>query len=212
MVKRIIGSAVLILALSGVLAIPAIAQEPELPGFNPQEEGMPGRPGIFQQGPGMRQGMMPFKGGKPPRGEEMEKQRQDQQQMQAIRVTAEAHKNLAELFMNQSKVNEAASELRKILDLFDRIKDNEKARERFSKHIAQVYIQISDLYGKNERNKEAEDVLNEGIAKLEKIDLESASHLALHMGQFLMKNSKPEEAEKAFQKVIKLNSEALKSK
>jgi hypothetical protein len=233
MVSHRNGLYVMVLFLSMVLALPGtglLAQDQRdpmpygSPGMGPGGggPGMPGRPGMPPGGPGgqghpgMMGGRPEFGGpggmGKPPFNEaEHAKMRERRQRAGALRTMAEAHKQLAELFQEQGKIDEAVAELKKIIALSSR-DEGEDDEPKISRNLVHVYFEIAAILGKAERYSEAETILNEGIEKLKKDDLEGASRLTLHLGKMYQKANKPADAEKAFKRVIELNSQTLDRK
>ena len=122
----------------------------------------------------------------------------------SMRSTAEAYKNLSELYREQGKIDEAVAQLKKIIDLANSI--DEKGDPKITGNIGKVYMQMAEMYFEKNRFADAENVLNEGIEKTKNTDPELCSRLALHLGKAQKKAGKMAEAEKTFQKVIELNS------
>jgi F0F1-type ATP synthase delta subunit len=197
------------LFLSGI----AGAQEPAAPapgipeGAPAQmEEGdMPG-PGVHgMMGPrGPRQGMGPGMRQKPsPEEEKMHAKRN------SIMAIAEAHKELANIYEQQNKIDEAAAELKKIIALtseeLGKKADDPGIRNQIMKKIIPVYHEIARLYLKNNRNADAEKVINEGITLFEKDNPQAATKLILHLGEIYKKNNDMKKAEETFKRVIELN-------
>lgn len=195
------------------------AQEPPQPPGDIPEIGE-GGPGGHQGGPGMggaqmgpgghqgKQGMGP--GGKGP----MKRSPEEIAKMKrrgALRTTAEAYKNLADLYREQGKIDEAVVQMKKILELADKepeVKEDPKVQEQ----IGHVYMSIAEMYMSKDRMAEAEAILNEGVAKVKTGNSEIASRLLLNLGNIYRKKGKTAEAEKIFQQIIELNSGALSGK
>jgi len=169
------------------------------------QDGM--RPGMGPGKPGMMPPGMPRKNRNP----EDEKK---QARMQSVMATAEAHKNLARLYEQQNKIDEAAAELRKIIALtseeMGRAKDDPGMMRGVKGKIIPVYHEIARLYLKNDRLADADKVINEGIALFEKDDPVAATKLILHLGEIHKKNNDLAKAEAAFKRVIELNQKNLK--
>lgn len=202
----------------GDMAPPAMDEPmgpPDGPGFDdgqgggPMGQMPPGmRPGMNQgMGPGM---MRPGMGRKNRSPEDMKMQAR----MQAIMATAEAHKNLAKLYEQQNKIDEAASELKKIIALatgeMGKAKDDPGIMRGIKGKIIPVYHEIARLYLKNERLADAEKVINEGITLFENDDPAAATKLILHLGEIHKKNNDLAKAEAAFKRVIELNQKNIK--
>ena len=129
----------------------------------------------------------------------------------ALRTTAEAYKNLADLYREQGKIDEAVVQMKKILELADKepeVKEDPKVQEQ----IGHVYMSIAEMYMSKDRMAEAEAILNEGVAKVKTGNSEIASRLLLNLGNIYRKKGKTAEAEKIFQQIIELNSGALSGK
>jgi tetratricopeptide (TPR) repeat protein len=159
-----------------------------------------------------QQGMMGKKG---PRkaNPEMQKMRK---KMQATQAIAEAHKELARIYEEQKKIDEAAAELKKILDLFKGIDtemkeatDEEGRGFPLTRKVMPVYHEIARLYLKNNRLDDAEKIMLEGIAQFENDDPQAASKLILELGEIYRQNNKLDKAETLLKKVIEINKKAL---
>lgn len=179
---------------------PGFGQPPMGPGPHGMRPGMgPGKPGMMPPG-------MPRKNRNP----EDEKK---QARMQSVMATAEAHKNLAKLYEQQNKIDEAAAELKKIIALtsneMTNAKDDPGMMRGVKGKIIPVYHEIARLYLKNDRLADAEKVINEGIALFEKDDPVAATKLILHLGEIHKKNNDLPKAEAAFKRVIELNQKNL---
>lgn len=194
----------MVLVLALVLGGTAWSQEPPAgppPGEGPEMMG-PGGPGGHGMEPGMRQGMGPGRQGM--RGKmdpEMFKK------MSALRTTSEAHKKLADLYIEQGKNDEAIAQLKKILELAASVTDEDMKR-KVSDQVSRVYIEIAQIYLKSDKISEAEAILNEGVEKTKTDNPEIASRMILTLGDMLRKAGKTAEAEKAFQRVIEINAAA----
>ena len=218
MVRRFTWVMVLCVVLFAAWDTPSQAQMPDdgpegpdmqEPGMGPDGPGGPGGPGGFAGRPGMRR---PLKQRNP---EEFKKMQAKREKAQGLRTTAEAHKNLADLYAKQDKIDLAVAELRKILTLADGYEAEEgpeegRGEQNMSRKLSHVYMQIAELYTKADRIKDAEAALNEGSAKLQKTDLPGASRMMLFLGNLMQRQGKVEEAERAFKKVIELNAPAGK--
>ena len=146
------------------------------------------------------------------------------EKLDAIMATAEAHRQLSEIFKKQGKIDEAAAQLRSIINLADseavkslsakdeKFKNNKnrKGGFPFSQKIVPVYIQLAKLYVENKRLADAEKVINEGVAKFKDTEPQVATKLMLTLGQILKKQGEDKKAEEAFKRVIELNSNKLK--
>ncbi|NCB40373.1 MAG: tetratricopeptide repeat protein, partial [Erysipelotrichia bacterium] len=134
------------------------------PAMEKPEVGEPGIPEI-QPGPGDR-----MEG--PPRGMEMKKhdpeREKEMQRNNSLMMMAEAHKGLAQLYEDQNKLDEAAAELYKIIELLRSNLEKNSDKPFFKRNIMgkvmPVYHHISELYLKNNRSADAEKLLLEGIA------------------------------------------------
>lgn len=197
-----LSSMVLVLAL--VLGGTAWSQEPPAgppPGEGPDMMGQ-GGPGMGM-GPGMGQGGP----GMGPRGMRDKMDPETHKKMAALRMTSEAHKKLADMYSEQGKSEEAVAQLKKILELANSVTD-ENAKRKVSDQVGRVYIEIAQIYLKNNKIAEAEAILNEGVEKTKTDNPETASRMVLTLGDMFRKAGKTAEAEKAFQRVIELNAAA----
>ncbi len=146
---------------------------------------------------------------------EMEKFRK---QRNAVSAIAEAHKELAKVYEEQKKIDEAAAELKKILTLFEanplENKENWPDEKPFMvmKKMIPIYHEIGRLYLINNRLEDAEKIMLEGIAKFEKDEPHAASKLILALSDMYRKNNKLDKAEEMLKKVIEINQKALKEK
>ncbi|NLI75123.1 MAG: tetratricopeptide repeat protein [Candidatus Riflebacteria bacterium] len=143
--------------------------------------------------------------GKDPK--ELEAMREQQKRNQMLRTKAEGHKNLAELYASQDKIDEAVAELKKILALSEQA--DVKEVDRLSKQLGQVYMEMAELYMKKDRFEDAKKVLTEGADKMKGTQPELAARLFLNLGNLLRKKGAPEEAEKAFKKSIEISAGEL---
>lgn len=200
----------LVLALALILGGTVWAQEP--PDGPPQGEGPgmmgPGGPGMGPGGPGMGPGGPGMDG---PRGMRGKMDPETHKKMAALRMTSEAHKNLAAIYQEQGKTDEAIAQLKKILEIANSVTD-EKAKRMVSNQIGHVYIEIAQIYLKANKIAEAEATLNEGVEKMKADNPEAASRMMLSLGDMFRKAGKTAEAEKAFQRVIELNAAAQAEK
>ncbi|MGM0599954.1 MAG: tetratricopeptide repeat protein [Candidatus Rifleibacteriota bacterium] len=192
--------------------------KPQMPAFD--DDKRPSKPGIRPTGSNQhpkRPGMpgLKRKPGKGMPNEEMMKQRE---KMQALQAIAEAHKNLARIYEQQNEIDKAAAELKKILDLFEehqaamKLPENKKSLKKvgISRKIIPVYHEIARLYMQNGRLDDAEKIMLEGIAKFEKEAPQSATKLTLELGEIYSRNNKLEKAEEMMKKVILINQKSLK--
>ncbi len=225
--KRILSVFLLVavsLICSGSLMAQPMRDEPEV-GFQADiQEGQQGmRPPMppmnrqFNQQDDMdgprppRKNKMQRQGGK--MNPEMMKMREKREAMMAI---AEAHKELARIYEDGGKIDEAAGELKKIIELAmnssksDSDPKNGKQGMNFMHKVIPVYTEIARLYLQHDKIGEAEKILNEGIAKFEKEDPKSATKLILFLGKIYKKNNNLEKAEETYKRVIKLNQETIK--
>ncbi|GAB4276393.1 MAG: hypothetical protein Kow0029_18310 [Candidatus Rifleibacteriota bacterium] len=172
----------------------------------------PGRPEMMgMNGP---EGMPPrrIKKGPKQRNPEMEK---EMKQQNALRAIAEAHKELSRIYESQGKIDEAAAELKKILELFQNsanLKPKGPKAGMMTRKIIPVYHEIARLYLKNNRDEDAEKIMLEGITKFENEDPHAASKLILELSEIYRKNNKLDKAEEMLKKVIEINSKALTEK
>lgn len=157
------------------------------PGVGPM--GGPGRPGM----PGNRMKMDP----------EREKQ---MKRNQSLMTMAEAHKNLAGIYEEQGKLDEAAAELYKIIELARDQMAKGSQDQGFQRNIMgkvmPVYHHISQLYIKNNRVADAEKLLLEGIAMFEKDSPGEVSRLNLLLAEIYKNNKDTKKAEEAYKKII----------
>lgn len=192
--------------------------KPQIPTFDRDKR--PGTTGMRQTGPNqhMRRPGMSKKRRKPGNGMSSEEILAQREKLQALQAIAEAHKNLARIYEQQNKIDEAAAELKKILELFaehqETIKtpENKKGpkREGISRKIIPVYHEIARLYMQNGRLDDAEKIMQEGISKFEKEDPKSATKLTLELGEIYSRNNKLDKAEEMMKKVISINKKSLK--
>jgi tetratricopeptide (TPR) repeat protein len=192
-----------------------VAQKPPM-GQKPPMEGRPG------MGPGMRPGMGPgmtHGEGKPGFGPGMGRPGEfkpdpeamkERERHMAILSISEAHKELASIYESKGQLDEAAAELRKIIDLAGTIKedDNPKARG-FLLKLAPVYNELARLYMMNDKTADAEQVVNEGIELFED-DLQTSSRLTLFLAELYKRNNQLDKAEETYKRVIELNQKSLK--
>ncbi len=137
--------------------------------------------------------------------------------LNAIQAIAEAHKELARVYEEQKKIDEAAAELKKIITLVEEnqieMPENDRAKDKgpmISRKILPVYFEIARLYQINNRIDDAEKILKEGIAKFENEEPHSASKLILMLSDIYKKANKLDKAEELLKKVIEINQKALK--
>jgi tetratricopeptide (TPR) repeat protein len=149
---------------------------------------------------------------KRPNNPEIEKFREQKGALQAI---AEAHKELAQVYESQNKIDEAAAELKKITELFEEIKIDKNNEQQQAKVLIRktipVYQEISRLYLQNNRVEDAETILLEGIKKFEEEEPQAASKLILQLSQVYKANNKLDKAEEILKKLIALNKKLLKN-
>jgi len=201
----------MVLVLALVLGGTTWAQEPPGPpqsGETGPEMMGPGGPGMGPDGQEMGPG---HRGARGERGERGKMDPEAFKKMAALRTTAEAYKNLAELYREQGKTDEAVAQLKKILDLSNSVTDQD-AKRKVADQIGNVYIAIAQIYLEKEKFADAEAILNEGVEKTKTDTPEIASRMMLTLGNLFRKAGKTAEAEKAFQRVIEINSTPLKPK
>lgn len=197
----LIVSVMMVVSLATVQAQPGPRGDDERPQFGND------RPGP-QPGMEMREKMGKF-GGKRMPSPEMQEMRK---KMNAIQAIAEAHKELAKVYEEQKKIDEAAAELKKIIVLVEQNQpetEDEDKSMMLSRKTLPVYFEISRLYQINKRVDDAEKILLEGIAKFEKDEPHSASKLILNLSDLYKKNNKLDKAEELLKKVIEINQKAL---
>jgi len=177
------------------------------PHMGPGGPGMgPGGPGMGPGGPGMGSGFG-RRGGKGPQ-DPAEKARREK--MGALKTTAEAYKNLADMYREQGKVDEAVAQLKKILDLSTGV--DLKETPAIANQLGHVYMEIAECYMSKERFADAEGILSEGFEKVKGLNPDIASRMMLFLGNAYRKAGKVPEAEKAFKRVIDLNAAAVNAK
>lgn len=142
----------------------------------------------------------------------------------AIMATAEAHRQLSEIFKKQGKIDDAAAQLKSIINLADSetvksLEKNDKNLKKnknkkgcllFARKIIPVYIQLAKLYIENKRVDDAEKIINEGVAKFKDAKPQAATQLILMLGQIFKKSGNDKKAEEAYKRVIEINSKKLK--
>ncbi len=187
--------AVLLVVLAAPCGWAQVAPEPVSvePGDGPPEAFRGPPPGMERGHPG-RPGM------KDKAFEEKKKK------MGTLMTTAEAYKNLASMYRDMGKTDEAIAQLKKILELANSV-DDEEMKKRASGQIGRVYMEIAEILLEKDRLAEAETILNEGVEKIKGENPEVASRLILNLGNLLRKMGKTAEAERAYKRVIDLNSE-----
>ncbi len=227
-ITRLMALGLFVVLLAGWMA-PVLAQEPPFPPGDPDMDdeggppmgpggqhmgppmgpmggpggpGGPGRPG----GPAMER-LRHLRGGRDFDPKEAEAQRERQRKNQILRTRAEAHKNLADLYANQNKIDEAVAELRKILDLASQA--DAKEQDRLGKQIGHVYMEMAELYLRKERIDDAKKILAEGADRLKASHPEVAARLYLNLGDVLRKKGSEAEAEGAYKRAIEITSGAL---
>lgn len=130
------------------------------------------------------------------------------QQRQAIMATAEAHKELAGIYEQQDKIDEAITELKKIIALAGdaaKLATDPEANQMIINKTLAVYHEIARLYVKTDRFADAEKVVTEGIAVFEKEKPAAATKLILMLGEIYKKSNNLPKAEEAYKRVIELN-------
>ena len=130
--------------------------------------------------------------------------------MRQTLATAEAHRGLAEIYERQGKIDEAAAELYKIIELFNSKSqdfDEEKTqmRSRVIRNIIPIYEHITVLYLKNNKDKDAEALLEKGISEYQKDYPTETVRLMLKLTEIYKKNNRLEKAEELYKKIISLN-------
>lgn len=169
-----------------------------MPESGPGQHMGPGGPGMGPGGPGMGPG------GK---GKHDPAEKARRQKMMALKSTAEAHKNLADMYQEQGKFDEAVAEFKKILELTKTI--DLKASPEFAFQIGNVYLELAECYLKKDKFADAEAIVNEGYERVKAENPEMASRMSLFLGNAYRKAGKAADAEKFFKRVIDLNADAL---
>lgn len=189
---------ILVLPLLAALVVSAEAQPARPP------MGVPGA-----ENPEMQQGGPEGPGGKGPMGGRFKPDPEREKQMKrnaSLMAMAEAHKNLAQLYEDQGKIDEAAAELKKIIDLaqgqLEKNKDNPFFKQNVMSKVMPVYHHLSRLYLKNERIDDAEKILNEGIAFFEKESPEEVTRLRLLLADVYKNKKDTQKAEEAYKRII----------
>jgi len=174
-------------------------------------EAQPARPPMAPGGesPEMHQGGPEGPGGKGPMGGSFKHDPEREKQMKrnaSLMAMAEAHKNLAQIYEDQGKIDEAAVELKKIIDLaqgqLEKNKDNPFFKQNIMSKVMPVYHHLSRLYLKNERTDDAEKILNEGIAFFEKESPEEVTRLRLLLAEIYKEKKDTQKAEEAYKRII----------
>ncbi len=191
---------ILVLALL-VSMVAAVNAQPSGPMGGPPGQGGPNA----EFRPGGPEGQGPMAGKKP-----------DPEQMKrnaSLMAMAEAHKNLAQIYEEQGKIDEAASELKQILDLakseLEKNRDNPFFKNNIMGKVMPVYHHISKLYMKNNRNDEAEKILNDGIAFFEKEAPDEVTRLRLLLADIYKEKKDTAKAEEAYKKIIEESKKNL---
>lgn len=131
----------------------------------------------------------------------------------AMMAMAEAHKNLAQIYEEQGKTDEAIAELKQIIDLartqLEKNKDNPFFRNNIMGKVMPVYHHISKLYVKSERLDEAEKILTDGLTFFEKESPEEASRLRLLLADIYKNKKDTKKAEEAYKKIIEESKKNL---
>jgi tetratricopeptide (TPR) repeat protein len=177
-------------------------------GQNPMSQNQEPEPPFFKDGM-MHNNFPPnkhMKPGNPGNPEIMEMKHKMNQTL----ATAEAHRGLAEIYEGQGKIDEAAAELYKIIELFnsksqDFANENTQRRARVIRNIIPVYEHITMLYLKNNKDKDAEALLEKGISEYQKDYPGEIARLMLKLSEIYKKNNRLEKAEELYKKIISLN-------
>ena len=179
------------------------------PGMRPQGSGMGP-----QGGPEQGQGFPPHEGGLQ-KGFDPEMQKMMERHNSAMAM-AEAHKQLSYVYEKQGKIDEAASELKKILVLMSTEakpgKNPERERQMISGKLVPVYHEIARLYLQNDRIADAEKIINEGVEKFSTDDPAAASRLLLHLGEIYKSSNDLDKAAVNYKRVIEMNQKVLDKK
>lgn len=154
----------------------------------------------------------------PPRGMGMKKHDPERekrmQRNNSLLMMAEAHKGLAQLYEDQNKLDEAAAELYKIIELarenMPKNTDEPFFKRNIMGKIMPVYHHISQLYIKNNRAADAEKLLLEGIAMFEKDNPGDAAKLTMLLAEMYKNNNDLKKAEETYKRIIELNQKSLK--
>lgn len=184
------------------------------------QPGPQGGPGERPDGPGMQQGNEPGDGpmGGPGRpgmqGKGMKPDPEKMQRNNALMTMAEAHKGLSKLYEDQNKLDEAAAELYKIIELargeMQKSGDDPFFQRNIMGKVMPVYHHISQLYLKNNRAADAEKLLLEGITLFEKDFPAEASKLTLALAELYKNNNDTKKAEETFKRIIEQGQKNLK--
>lgn len=121
-----------------------------------------------------------------------------------IRIKAEGHKKLAELYLSQNKTDEAILELKKIIEITSKL-DFEKM-PGFRRQLGLIYLEIAELLIKNNKVEEAKNFLNEGIEKVKTHHPAIAARAYLKLGDIFKANNNMQEAEQAYKKAIEFSA------
>ena len=191
---------ILVLALL-VSMVAAVDAQPAGPIGGPPGQGGPG-----EMRPGGPEGQGPMAGKFRPDPEQMKRNA-------SLMAMAEAHKNLAQIYEEQGKIDEAANELKQILDLakgqLEKNRDNPFFKNNIMGKVMPVYHHISKLYMKNNRTDEAEKILNDGIAFFEKEAPEEVTRLRLLLGDIYKEKKDTAKAEELYKKIIEESKKNL---
>jgi tetratricopeptide (TPR) repeat protein len=209
------------------MTMPLAAQGFE-PGDDPMLEqdgpGMPGqRPGMpgHEMHPGMRPGMRPQRG---PGGDRQGMRKgppdpekiKEMQRRSSVMAMAEAHKNLSQIYEQQGKIDEAAAELKNILTLISSEKGSDQENPNESRMLTSklipVYHEIARLYLQNNRQADAEKIINEGATRFAETDPAAASRLLLHLSEIYRGSDDLDKAAKNYQRIIEMNKKVLEQK
>ena len=192
---------ILVLALL-VSMVAAVDAQPAGPMGAPPGQGGPGA----EMRPGGPEGPGPMAGKFKPDPEQMKRNA-------SLMAMAEAHKNLAQIYEEQGKINEAASELKQIIDLaksqLEKNRENPFFKNNIMGKVMPVYHHISKLYIKNNLPDEAEKILNEGIAFFEKESPEEVTRLRLLLADIYREKKDTAKAEEAYKKIIEESKKNL---
>lgn len=214
----------LLVILAIALTMPVTAQNPEqksppafeldnASGLTDQKPDMHGSQS-FGMGPKMRPGMP--SDGKSPRGPMSPEMQKQMNQRNSIMATAEAHKQLSQIYEKQGKIDDAAGELKKILALIESENiqgmDPKQQNQILRGKLIPVYHEIARLYLQNKRTSDAEAIINEGIKKLGDDDPAAVSRLLLHLGEIYKNSDQLDKAADNYKRIIEMNQKVLDQK
>lgn len=145
---------------------------------------------------------------KPPLDPELEKR------VHAIHMTAQAYMSMADMFEKAGNVDESVAQLQKIVSLHESVGGDETLPEPLRKDwgnkVIQVQMKIAKTYVKQNKIKEAENLLVDVAKKSDNPELQSM--LKLELANIYRDQGKLEEAQKYYRQVIDSNAAAINKK